>query len=102
MAGMRTQLVALMLVVATVQAVFAGLLIARPQAVLDLWPLAGTTELTFIFFASMFAAAAASTAWAAVFGEPASYVGIALDYLAIFIPMALFLAFVPGPDGDGA
>jgi hypothetical protein len=102
MAAVRTQLAALMLVVAAVQAVFAVLLLVRPQPVLDLWPLAGTTELTFIFFASMFAAAAASTAWAAIFGDPASYVGIALDYLAIFIPMALFLAFVPGPDGHGA
>jgi hypothetical protein len=97
----RTRLDNVLIVVAAGQALFAALLIVRPQFVLDLWPLPGTTDLTFIFFAAMFNAAAASTAWAVLVGEEASYQGIALDYVAIFGPMVIFLLLVEPAGGGG-
>ena len=97
----RTRLDDVLLVVAAGQALFAALLIVRPQFVLDLWPFPGTTELTFLFIGAIFAAAAASTAWAALVGEEASYPGIALDYLAIFGPMVVYLLLVEPARGGG-
>lgn len=97
----RTRLDTVLLVVAAGQAFFAVLLLIRPQFVLDLWPFPGTTELTFIFLASIFAAAGASTAWAALVGDEASYAGIALDYLAIFGPMLVYLLFMEPARGGG-
>jgi hypothetical protein len=90
-----------MLVVAAVQLVFAALLIARPPALLSYWPFPGTTELTYSFVASIFAAAGASTIWAALAGEASSYVGIALDYVAIFGPMTVFVLTLDPARGGG-
>lgn len=59
--------------------------------VVDLWPLAGTTPLTFIFLASIFAAAAASTLWAILSGQLGALVGIALDYITILAPLTIFM-----------
>ena len=58
------------------------------------WPFPGTTPLTFIFIASIFAAAAASTWWVLASGQDAALAGIALDYLFILTFLTLFGLFV--------
>jgi hypothetical protein len=56
----------------------------------SLWPFPGTTPLTYIFIASIFAAAAASTLWAAGTRNYGALAGIGLDYLTIMIPVAIY------------
>ncbi len=62
--------------------------IQLPLAV-NLWPFPGTTPLTFIFVSSIFAAAAASTLWAAASGNLGALAGIGLDYAMILTPLAV-------------
>jgi len=57
----------------------------------DLWPFPGTTPLTFIFVASIFAAAAAPTLWVAINQRYDLLAGIGLDYLMILAPMTVIL-----------
>lgn len=90
-----------MLALAVAPAIIAVLLVARPPIVLDLWPFPGTSNLAFVFLASILAAAAASTAWAALAGERVSYAGIGLDIMVIFWPMAIYLLTVPAARGGG-
>ncbi len=54
------------------------------------WPFSYTHPLSFIFMSSIAAAAAASTLWALYTREDAAFAGIALDYIAIFGPLAVF------------
>lgn len=54
------------------------------------WPFEGTTPLTFIFVASILAAAAASTLWVAVSENYSALAGIGLDYFTIFTPLSVF------------
>ncbi|CAG0932961.1 hypothetical protein TFLX_02823 [Thermoflexales bacterium] len=56
----------------------------------NLWPFTGTTPLTYIFIASIFAAAAASTLWAVSTRNYGALAGIGLDYLIILAPVAIF------------
>jgi hypothetical protein len=56
----------------------------------NLWPFPGTTPLTYIFVASIFAAAAASTLWAAGTRNYGALAGIGLDYLIILAPVAIW------------
>ena len=55
----------------------------------SLWPFQGTTPLTFIFISSIFAAAAASTLWAAASKNYGALAGIGLDYIAILAPVSI-------------
>lgn len=55
-----------------------------------LWPFPGTTPLTYIFIASIFAAAAASTLWSAGTKNYGALAGIGLDYLIILAPVAVY------------
>jgi hypothetical protein len=65
----------------------------------DLWPFPGTTPLTFIFVASIFAAAAAPTLWVAMNQRFDLLAGIGVDYLTILTPMAVIL-FQLGASGE--
>ena len=56
---------------------------------INLWPFPGTTPLTFIFVSSIFAAAAASTLWAAASENYGALAGIGLDYLTILMPVSI-------------
>jgi hypothetical protein len=85
--------------VCAVQFFFAIAFFLQLPFVIGLWPFPGTTPLTFIFFSSFFAAAAASTLWASASGIDGALAGIGLDYLAIFAP-ATILAFRLGTDGN--
>ena len=55
----------------------------------NLWPFQGTTPLTFIFISSIFAAAAASTLWAAASENYGALAGIGLDYFTILTPVSI-------------
>lgn len=54
-----------------------------------LWPFPGTTPLTYIFVASIIAAAGAATLWAAWTEQNGAFAGIGLDYLMITIPLGI-------------
>jgi hypothetical protein len=76
--------------ICALQLFFAVAFFLRWPLAVDLWPFPGTTPLTFIFIASIFAAAAASTLWVVVSKTYGTLAGIGIDYLAIFTPMSLF------------
>lgn len=81
--------VALWLVAATQAAFAAGFFFAVPL-VLALWPFPETGPMSQAFIASIFLAAAASTAWCLLAEEPAGLTGIGFDYLAIFAPLSVY------------
>lgn len=56
----------------------------------QVWPIRYTGGLSFIFIGSIFCAAAASQLWCLYMRENGAFAGIALDYVCIFIPLAIF------------
>ena len=74
--------------ICTVQLFFAVAFFFQWSPAIALWPLEGTTPLTFILLASFFAAAAASTLWPIVTGRAGALAGVGLDYVVILTPMA--------------
>lgn len=78
-----------MLVVAALQVVLAVVFFIQPAALTSTWPFPGTTPLTYIFLSSIFAAAAASTAWPALTRADGAFAGIALDYIIILVPLTI-------------
>jgi hypothetical protein len=56
---------------------------------LELWPFGGG-PLTSLFVGSIFAAAAASTAWCLLRDAPRAFTGIALDYVVILAPLGIY------------
>jgi hypothetical protein len=87
--------------VCAVQLFFALAFFLQWPFVVNLWPFPGTTPLTFIFIASIFAAAAASTFWAVASGNLGALAGIGLDYLTILAPVAI-LAFQLGASSNSS
>ncbi len=92
----------LLLVLSAVQAGAAVLFLIRAPVMVGMWPIPGTGDMTFILLASFFAAAAASTAWAVIWGEAGSVVGIALDYVVIFVPLSIVAATTDPARGGSA
>lgn len=88
----------LLFLVCGLQFLFALAYIVQFPLVVNLWPFPGTTPLTFIFVASIFAAAAASTLFAAGSGDYGTLAGIGLDYIGILLPLSV-LSFRLGADG---
>jgi len=86
----------LLIVIAVVQAVFAVGYIFQVRALTSLWPLPYTNAMSFIFIGSITAAAAASTLWCILSREEAGLAGIALDYVTIFTPIAIFVFQLAG------
>jgi hypothetical protein len=60
-------------------------------AVTAIWPLPDTTPLSFLFIGSIFAAAGAAQLYCLYVRENGALVGIALDYIAIFVPLIVFM-----------
>jgi len=89
-----------LLVVAAIQLFFAVVFYFQWPLAVNIWPSEGTTPLTYIFIASIFAAAGASTLWAILSGNDAAVAGIALDYIVIFAPMGLYVARLAVRDGN--
>ncbi|HYO88247.1 MAG TPA: hypothetical protein VER79_06330 [Candidatus Limnocylindrales bacterium] len=92
----------LLLVISAVQAVFAVLFLVQSPLAMSVWPIPDTTPLTYIFLSSIFAAAAASTAWCALLNIRGALVGIALDYIVIFAPLTVYMLQISGEVGPGA
>jgi hypothetical protein len=87
---MRSSLRVVLLVISAVQLLFAIAFYFQVPVVTSMWHFPGTTPLTFIFVASIFAAAAAATAWAAWSENYGALTGIALDYLMILVPVSIY------------
>jgi hypothetical protein len=79
----------LLAVVATGQALLAILFVLQVPWATALWPFAGTGEMSYIFVASIFLAAAAAVAWCLVMGSDRAMAGIALDYIVITAPLGV-------------
>jgi hypothetical protein len=79
-----------MLLIVFVQIIAAAAILLRVPFVLELWQFPNTTPLSFMFIASIFAVAAASTLWCLFAKEDGALAGIGLDYLVILTPLALF------------
>jgi hypothetical protein len=75
--------------ICAVQLFFAVAFFLQWPVAVNMWPFQGTTALTFIFISSIFAAAAASTLWAAATKNYGALAGIALDYLTILAPVSI-------------
>jgi hypothetical protein len=88
-----------LLLISAVQIIFAIAFFFQLPFAVNLWPFPGSTPLTLIFISSFFAAAAASTLWAAGTKTYGALAGIALDYVAIFVPVSIF-SFQLGANGD--
>ncbi len=84
--------------ICAVQFLFAIAFFAQWPFAVQLWPFPNTTPLTFIFVASIFAAAAASTLWATATQNYGALAGIGLDYLMILLPVSI-LSFQLGASG---
>ncbi|MFN8622202.1 MAG: hypothetical protein U0869_15835 [Chloroflexota bacterium] len=92
-------------VIAVATAILAVLFAFQVQAVLWIWPYTGRTAMSNIFIASVFLAAAGSVGWCLWVRSDRGLSGVALDTLAIFIPVAIvsFGAALGGnPLGFGA
>ncbi|MFZ0546221.1 MAG: hypothetical protein WAM60_12320 [Candidatus Promineifilaceae bacterium] len=85
--------------IAVVQLFFAAAFFLQLPFAVSLWPFEGTTALSFIFISSIFAAAAAPTLWAALTEQYAILAGIALDYVGILLPVAVY-SFQLGAAGE--
>lgn len=72
------------------QVMLAAAFILQLRFVVQLWPLPYTNQMSFLFVGSIVMAAAASTFWCVASREYGALTGIALDYLAIFTPLAVF------------
>lgn len=89
----------LLILVSLLQLFFAVAFYVQWPFAVNLWPFEGTTPLTFIFMASIFAAAGTPALWAVLSGNLGALAGVGLDYLTIFIPLAVY-AFLLGLRGD--
>jgi hypothetical protein len=79
-----------LLLISAIKLILAVAFFLKLPFVVALWPFPGTTPLTFIFVASIFAAAGAATLWAAASKQYAALAGIGLDYFAIQAPVAIY------------
>lgn len=89
----------ILLPVCAVQFFFAIAFFLQLPIAVNLWPFPGTTPLTYIFVASIFAAAAASTLWGVASGNYGALAGIGLDYIGILAPVSI-LSFQLGASSD--
>ena len=80
---------ALLAVVATGQALLAVLFVLQVPWATAIWPFAGTGEMSYIFVASIFLAAAAAVGWCLLVGSERALAGIALDYIVITAPLGV-------------
>lgn len=81
--------------VAIIQIALAIAFFFQAPQITSRWPFPGTTPLTFIFVASILAAAGASTVWALATRTDGALVGIGIDYVLILLPVSV-LFWQPG------
>jgi heme/copper-type cytochrome/quinol oxidase subunit 4 len=92
----------LMVLFCAVQIGFTLAFLLQMPFATQLWPLPDTTPMSFIFIASIFAAAAASTLWCLAAREDGALAGVALDYVCIFAPVTIFGFQLAGLTGNNA
>ena len=90
----------LLILICVVQLFFAAAFFFQWPLAVSLWPFEGTTPLTYIFIASIFAAAAASTLWPIYTGNYGALAGVGLDYAVILAPMAAYILWLGLAGGD--
>lgn len=90
----------LLLLICGAQLFFAAAFFFQWPLAVNIWPFEGTTPLTYIFIASIFAAAAASTLWPLVTRNYGALAGIGLDYAVILAPMATYILWLGLVGGD--
>ncbi|MDX2139032.1 MAG: hypothetical protein SF123_13165 [Chloroflexota bacterium] len=82
--------------VCAIQLVLAlGYIFQAPFAI-QLWPLPYSNPTTYLFIGSIYAAAVASTLWCLWSREDGAIAGVALDYVAIFLPVGIFVLQISG------
>ena len=79
-----------MFLVVIIQACFGVAYVLGLSFAVQLWPLPYTQSMSFIFIGSIFLAASASTLWCLLSKEDGTFAGIALDYVFIFTPVAVY------------
>lgn len=89
----------LLIVIGVVQLGFALAFFVQWPPATALWPFPGTTPLTFIFLASIFAAAGASTLWAVASRQHGAFAGIAIDYIFILVPVTIYIGQLASTTG---
>lgn len=90
----------LLLLICAIQFFFAFAFFVRLPIATNIWPFPGTTPLTYMFVASIFAAAAASTLWVAASEHYGAIAGIGLDYFFILAPVAVLSFQLGSREGD--
>jgi hypothetical protein len=85
-----------MFLVCALQLFFAAAFLLRLPFVIRLWPLPYTNQSSFIFIASIFAAAAAATLCCLITREYRGLAGIGLDYFTILTPLTLLMFQIAG------
>ncbi len=90
----------LLLIICAVQLAFAAAFFVQWPPAISPWPFEGTTPLTYIFIASIFAAAAASTLWAIFTRNYGALAGVGLDYLVILTPLSIYMLWLGLTRGD--
>jgi hypothetical protein len=80
----------IMFITALVQVIVAIGFFTQMPWTETLWPFNYTDDLSFVFMASIAGAAAASTLWCLYTREDRGLAGIALDYVLIFGPLAVY------------
>lgn len=84
--------------VSVVQIAFALAFALQLPVITQGWPVPNTGPLSFIFIGSIFLAAAAATLWCLYVRENGALVGVVLDYIVIFVPLAIFVFQIAGGD----
>jgi hypothetical protein len=90
----------LLLLICAVQLFFAVAFYFQWPLAVNIWPFEGTTPLTYIFIASIFAAAAASTLWPLYTRNDGALAGVGLDYMVILAPMSIYIFWLGIQGGD--
>ncbi|MBW4438308.1 MAG: hypothetical protein KME04_14310 [Pleurocapsa minor GSE-CHR-MK-17-07R] len=80
-----------LIIFSIIQLILAAGFAFQVAAVTAIWPLPDTTPLSFLFIGSIFAAAGAAQLYCLYIRENGALVGIALDYITIFVPLIVFM-----------
>jgi hypothetical protein len=90
----------LLLLICAAQLFFAVAFFFQWPLAVNIWPFEGTTPLTYVFIASIFAAAAASTLWPLYTRNYGALAGVGLDYAVILTPMSAYILWLGLGRGD--
>ncbi len=84
----------LLITVAVIQALIGVGFALQIGFITQIWPMPNTGPLSLTLIGSFFVAAAASTLWSLFAGETGSLAGVFLDYVVIFVPLAIYMLLI--------